>query len=247
MWVYLVLGPAKSGRRALLTDLIEGGLGAEEKAGVLLPEGEAAAEAEGRLAELATISRWRWGAPGIMGAEVPPGLTHLFFVTAGLSDPIEQIEAFKNWLAAQGLKLARVLSVVDCHLGEMNPQLLAWYDGCIHFSDVVLLNHRQGVANKWLSDFQARYKSQHYPCLFELVRDDRVKNPALILEPQALRISHVFDDEIEWTIVGEDAGDEVDAPDGESEVEVAPEEDPYFARLNGGRRVKELPDIKRYL
>lgn len=242
--VYLILGPVGSGRRALVADLIEGGGGDGERAAVLLPEGEAPAEADAPLAAAAEVGRWTWAAPGVLCADAPAGISRLFFFTAGNSDPVDQIEAFKAWLAGRGLEVARVICVVDCRLAEAHPQLLAWFDGCIHFADVVLLNHREGVANKWISDFQSRYKSGHYPCLFEFVRDNRVRNPALILEPRALRISHVFDDEIDWTVIGEE---EEDAADGETEVEVAPEEDPYFARLNGGRRIKELPDIRKYL
>jgi hypothetical protein len=243
--VYLILGPAHSGRRSLTADLIEGGLAEGEKAAVILPESEPPSDPDARLAELAAVSRWRWADQGILAAEAPSSVSHIFFVTSGLTDPIDQIESFKIWLSAQSLELARVICVVDCRLCEAHPQLLQWFDGCIHFSDAVLLNHREGVANKWMSDFQTRYKSEHFPCHFELVRDDKVKNPALILEPRALRISHVFDDEIDWTVVGEEEEGEEAA--GEQEVEVAPEEDPYFARLNGGRRVKELPDIRKYL
>lgn len=244
-WVYLVLGPAHAGRRALVADLIEGGLSEGDTAAVILPEDEPPADADQRLEERAALARWRWAAPGVMAADAPAAATHVFFFTAGRSDPIDQIEAFQGWLGAQDLELARVLCVVDCRLAEANPPLLAWFDACVHFADAVLLNRREGVANKWLSDFQARYKSEHYPCLIELVRDNKVRNPALILEPRALRISHVFDDEVDWTVVGGE--DETDAPDGEEEVEVVPEEDPYFARLNGGRRIKELPDIRKYL
>ncbi|HEY3756238.1 MAG TPA: GTP-binding protein [Opitutaceae bacterium] len=239
-----MLGPVHAGRRNLVADLIEGGLSEGEKAGVILSEGEPAADPDARLAELSAVSRWKWVAAGILAAEPPTGVSHIFFVSSGLTDPIDQIEAFKTWLAAQRLELARTICVVDCKLAEAHPQMLAWFDGCIHFSDVVLLNRREGVANKWMSDFQERYRSQAYPCVFEMVRDDKVKNPALILEPRALRISHVFDEELDWTVVGKSDDDETS--EGEEEVEVALEEDPYFARLNGGRRIKELPDIRKY-
>lgn len=242
--VYLVLGPAQSGRRALVRDLIEGGLADGERAAVILPADEPESENDTALAGAAAVSRWRWLEPGVLAADRPPEASHVFFVTDGRRDPVDQIEAFKAWLGAKELELARVLCVVDCRLTEAHPPLVAWFDACIHFADVVLLNHREGVANKWMSDFQGRYKAQAYPCVFELVRDGRVRNPALILEPRALRIAHVFDDEVDWTVVG---GEDEETAEGEEEVEVAPEEDPYFARLNGGRRIKELPDIRKYL
>jgi hypothetical protein len=78
--------------------------------------------------------------------------------------------------------------------------------------------------------------------LFELVKAGRVENPALILEPQARRMTHVFDEEPNWEVTG--AGGE--AAD-EEEVAAQPEEDPYLQRRAGGRRVKEIPDMAKYL
>jgi hypothetical protein len=52
-------------------------------------------------------------------------------------------------------------------------------------------DRREGVANKWLSDFRAHFDGQFYPCLFELVKGGRVKNPALVLDPLARRMSHL--------------------------------------------------------
>mgnify|MGYP001548973780 CR=1 FL=1 len=243
--VYLVLGTTGSGRREVILDLIEGGLADGDRAAVLLSQAEPPDEADARLPSLA---RWVWTGEFIE-ATLPREATHVFFVTDGRSNPVDQVEVFKPWIEAQGGELARVLSVVDCHLAEKNPPLLAWFDACIHFSDVALLNRREGVANKWLSDFQAHYKSQYIPCLFEFVKSGRVKNPGLVLEPQARRMSHVFDEEQDW-IFTDAEGDEIDEEEeteGDEEVEAKAEEDPYFARLNGGRRVKDIPDIARFV
>jgi hypothetical protein len=243
--VYLILGSAGSGRRAVLADLIEdrpeeGGVTA-----VMLSDSEKPAPSDERLPGLV---RWNWTGEFIEGS-MPPGATRVFFVTDGRGSPVDQIEVFKAWLEAQGGELARVICVVDCQLAEMNPPLIAWFDACVHFSDVVLLNRREGVANKWLSDFQAHFKSQFIPCLFELVKTDRVKNPGLVLEPQARRMSHIFDEEQDWVFTDAD-GEEIDEEEeteGDEEVEAKAAEDPYFARLNGGRRVKEIPAISKFL
>jgi hypothetical protein len=59
----------------------------------------------------------------------------------------------------------------------------------------------------------------------------------------------VFDEEQDWIFTNAE-GDEVEEDEeteGDEEVEAKPEEDPYFERLNGGRRVKELPDIAAFL
>ena len=243
--VYLILGTAGSGRRAVVADLIEGGLEAPDRPVVLISDAEKPAEADTKFAQ---VVRWHWTGE-LIEAEWPAEATHVFFVTDGRSSAVDQIEVFKAWLEAHGGELARVVSVVDCQLAEKHPPLVAWFEACVHFSDVVLLNRREGVANKWMSDFQTHFKSQYIPALFELVKGDRVKNPGLVLEPQARRMSHVFDDEPDWVFTDKE-GDEIDEEEqteGDEEVEATIEEDPYFARLNGGRRVKEIPDVKKYL
>ena len=240
--LYVILGASGSGRREVVADLLEAGLAADAAAHphVLLAEAEAAGEADARLG-----SRGTWRSPDeALEAEVPDGATHVFFVADGRGNPVDQIERLKPWLASRDLELARVICVVNCRLAERHPPLLAWYDACIHFSDVVLLHQREGVSNKWLSDFRARYEGKFYPCLFELVKAGRVKNPALLLEPQARRISHYFDEEAEWVIEGDE---EEGAADEEGPVDAHPAVDPYFERWAGGRRVREIPDIAEYL
>jgi hypothetical protein len=249
--VYLILGAAGSGRREVIADLIEGGLGEGECAALMLAEGESPAEVDKSFGE---IGRWQLTDNGEIDGALPGGATRVFFLTDGRANPVDQIEAFGPWLATQGGELARVICVVNCQLVEKNPPLVAWFDACVQFSDVVLLNRRDGVANKWLSDFQTHYRDQFLPCLFELVKAGRVKNPALVLEPQARRMSHVFDEDKEWFVIGKDGEkrsvdelEEDEEEQGDEEVEVTPEEEPYFARDAAGRRAKRIPDIAKFL
>lgn len=244
--VYLILGASGSGRRAVAVDLIEGGLAEGDRAATLLAESEMATAHDAKLPELA---RWAWRDDMIVGT-LPVGATHVFFFSDGHVNPVDQVEVFRAWIEAQGGELARVICVVNCQLAEKNPPLLAWYEACVHFSDVVLLNRREGVENKWLSEFLNHFKKQYYPCLFEMVKDSRVKNPALVLEPQARRMTHVFDEEPNWIFTNAE-GDEIDEQEEtenqDEEIEAKPEEDPYFERRNGGRRVKQLPNIAQFL
>lgn len=246
--IYVILGAAGSGRRPILADLIEGGLAEDERAVVLLSATEPDFERENPPWRLV---RWTWSEGGL---QIPPDAigdaTHVFLVTDGLGNPVDQIESFKAWLERSGVELGRVLTVVNCRLAEQHHELVAWYEACIHFSDVVLLSRREGVANKWLSDFQNRFKDQFYPCLFEFVKADRVKNPPLVLEPQARRMSHLFD-EPDWEIVEdedvEEGSEDEEGRETSEEIEVVAEEDPYLARRAGGRRLKEIPDIRKVL
>jgi hypothetical protein len=243
--IYLILGPIGSGRREVLADLIEGGLGEGDRPAVLLAETEASDPADARLPNL---GRWS-GSDVHLAAELPEGATHVFLVTDGRRNPVEQLEACKNWLEISGAEVARIFCVVHCRLAEQHPPLVAWFDACLHFSDVALLNRREGVANKWFSDYVARCEKLFHPCLFELVKAGRVKNPALILEPQARRVSHAFDAEQEWLIT-DGEGDEIDEQEeveDEEEVEIKAEEDPYLARDATGRHAKRIPELTKYL
>ncbi len=243
--VYLLLGAAGSGRREVLADLVDGGLGDSDRPAVMLAESE---PADAFDEQLPGLTRWQW-TDGLIHATRPADATHIFFVTEGRANPVDQIEAFKPWLDAHGGELARVICVVNCQLAEKNPPLLAWYEACIHFADVVLLTRRDGVANKWLSDFLAHFQKQFYPCLFEPVKAGCVKNPALTLDPQARRMSHLFDEETEWIFTDAD-GEEIDEQeetDDEDEVTATPEEDPYLTRDAAGRRVKIVPDLGKFL
>jgi hypothetical protein len=237
--IYLILGAASSGRREVVADLITGGLGEGDRTLVLLSEAEAADKSD---ALLGPVQRWRWD-EGRIEAPAFDAVTHVFWVADGRRNPVDQIEAVQAWLPVSGGELARIVCVINCGLAARHHELLVWYDACVHFFDVVLLNRRDGVDNKWLSDFQERYASQFLPCLFEFVKHGQVKNPAVVLEPQTRRMSHVFDEELNWEITGtaeEDA-------EGDEEVEAHLEVDPYLDRLPSGRRAKEIPDVAKYL
>jgi hypothetical protein len=265
--VYIVLGAAGSGRRQVLCDLIDGGLEEADHAVALISYDEVADEHD---AKLPNVARWAWH-EGVINATIPPGTTHLFFLTDGRRNPVDQLEALQKWLKVVQAELGRVITVVNCQLAEKNPPLMAWYEACIHFSDVALLNKREGVANKWMSDFQLRFKELCYPCLFEMVKAGRVKNPLVILDPQARRMSHIFDID-EWTgidLEGVEFGTEgEDEPEEDAETPAKadagkkkghpnqspdddddwmPESEPYFETLPNGRRAKEIPDISKYL
>lgn len=245
--VYLILGASGSGRRQIVADLIQDGLSPDDRPAVMIADDEADDEADAKLPQL---SRWAWTENTIL-AGVPENASHVFFILAGRRSQVDQVEAFKSWLAAHGLELARSICVINCRLAEQNPPLLAWYEACVHFADIVLLNKREGVENKWISGFLTYFNKLFYPCIFEMVKSGSVKNPALILEPQARRMTHVFDEEQDWIVTNAD-GEEVDENDEEidedEELQAKPEEDPYFVRRSeGGRRVKELPDISKFL
>ncbi|MBA4136525.1 MAG: hypothetical protein C0518_04330 [Opitutus sp.] len=243
--VYFVLGTPGSGRRAILHDLIENGLKPEDRVLVLLASSEAVDPADEKLATRANTEVRRWTATGaeLLTDEQLPVDGHVFLVADSHADIVTQIESLKPWLVRHDAELARVITVVNCQFVEKNPPALAWFDACIHFSDVVFLTKREGVENKWLSSFIRRYEDQFYPCHFIQLKKGGIANPALVLEPQPRRVSQYFEDEeplpADLVIETDDEEDE-DEPD-----EDATPLEPYFERNRNGRRVKELPDIRK--
>lgn len=247
--IYFLLGPVGSGRREVLTDLIETGLDpAERPVRVAAHSETGAAESE----------RWRLTEAGAVEFQPPADATHLFILFDGRADPVPGLQGWAGWLATHPeVELARIITVIPCALAERVPALQSWFDACVHFSDLVLLNRREGVANKWMSDFTGRYKSQFMPCLFEMVKEGKVKNPGLLLQPEARRLSLAFEPD-EWSGLslegvefGIEDGDEV-TPVSKEELlaetgDEVPDLDPYFELDGSGQRMKKLPDITRYL
>ncbi len=236
--LYFILGTAGSHRRALLADLVGEGLMPDDRAAVLLSAAEAPdAAGEALLTKAgATLGRWTWAKPELE-VELPEEATHVFLVADGRSDPIDQLEALREWLLARPfVQLGRVFFVADAALLHAKPELQPWFDACVHYADVVALTKIEGIEQKWLNEFEKHYRSQHCPFLFEVARRDVFKNPAILLVPEARRVSQVFDEEMELA-------DETD-----EEIEAAkPENDKYFARTRGGTRVEHLPRIADFL
>jgi len=243
--VYFILGTPGSGRRAIVRDLIENGLAADERALVLMAETETAGSEDASLAALpnAELRRWRWSGPDVPPVELPENVT-VFWLADPLADPMDQLEALKPWLAGQGRELARIFTVVDCQLAEKNPVLRQWFDALIHFADVVFLTRREGLPNKWLSDFIKHFKDQRFPCHFVQVKTKGdLPTPLVWLDPTARRVSQYFDEGETYEIEGLETDDE---EDDEEDTGLLPPE-PYFIRQTSGRRDKELPDIRDFL
>ncbi|HTL68559.1 MAG TPA: hypothetical protein VL200_12925 [Lacunisphaera sp.] len=243
--VYFVLGTPGSGRRAALRDLVENGLEPATPVRVFVADGEPADPSDAALGRLAnvTLERWAWTPDGIPARELPSGAT-VFLMADSRVSPIDQLEALKPWLAGQGAELARVFCFVDCRLAEREPSLRQWFAACIHFSDVVFLTNRTGVANKWISDFVKQFTDECYPCHFIQVKaKGDLPNPALLLDPTPRRVSQYFD---EGEAIGEIEGLETDDDEDADETGLLPEET-YFTRDRSGRRARELPDIAKFL
>ena len=236
--LYLLFGLPNSGRREILMDLA-----ADLPCSIALPEAEPAHPMDCKLATLTSLCRWRWENNSFfIESELATEDECIFLVADGKLDPADQIEATKIFLDQHDILLGRIFTVVHCSLVETHPELVIWHQGCIHFSDVVLLNRRENVSQKWLRRFQDDFRQKHFPCFFEFIKKGRVNNPVHVLDPTARRLSLFFEEEEEPLFFEEDEDEE-----SEELLTDSPEEDPYLAKLPTGQRCKPLPDAHSIL
>lgn len=245
-FAYFIFGPVGAGRAELVADLIDGGLDRGEAVTVYYAEAQEPPFEQTvfeNFGDRVTCLPWRMDGDRI-ACETPSSEEMVFFVTDGTANPVDQVEAFRNWLSAQPHEVGGVITVVDCAQAQAHSELMQWYDACIHFSDVVLLNRREGVEQTWIRDFMERYKKgKCYPCLFEHVKKGRVTNPAEVLDTVPRRISMIF--EPEGDPLDDLDFDEDDLPD--EPFDLTGKADPYLERLPSGQRAKVLPNIAKFL
>lgn len=258
--VYWILGLRDSGRREITAELAAALLDDEAITGrmaIWMSEREPPDPSEERWTNQprVTVERLPFGAQGTLTLPAPEeGIETILIIADGLANPVDQLEAAKSWLEEHGLELARIMTVVHCQLWMEHPALTPWYDACIHFSDVILLNRREKVLNKWISDLRHRMEKERHPGLVELVKKGRLEHPQTLLYPEPRRLSLYFD-QVEsspsWHEVEILAIDPEEGIDSEGTLDLEAEDDPvvetYFERNPGGQRVRQIPDVGKIL
>lgn len=239
--VYLILGCKGTGQFQIVSDLIDFGTDKDESSAVFYsvadaPEAEAGFSVKSREVTLGTYG---WS-EGTFSLEIGSEADLIFVIADGLADPADFVEAFQRWLQVSGCELGRIMTALHCELAIAKHEAFAWFDCCIHYSDVVLLTQRDTVSNKDMKKFLDHYEEECFPCVFEFVKKGRVSNPKLLLEPQPRRISRIFD---EPEIFEDDPEEEVE----EEEIAGDPSKDKYLRRVAGGRRAHPLPHIAEHL
>lgn len=237
--VYLVYGIPGSGRREVIFDLIEGGLSKETQVLYFRASGEASSSFDEQIEALDNVSvvDWKLNGAKVTHGKITAAPEVIIFLAPGTADPADTAEAIKSWTDHNHCEIGRILTVAHCSALVEKPEMQSWYDACIHFSDIILLNRREGVNNKWVKEFEERFRKAHYPCRFILVKKGRVANPPEVLEPEARRLSLYFDELIP-------------IEDDEFEDEETPEDtkpDKYIERLESGSRAHPIPDISKFL
>ena len=237
--VYLICGIPDSGRREILFDLVESGIDTSEQVLYFRPENEPPNPFDQKLETLENTNCTNWNLSGttIRHGSIKAAPQKIIFLAPGTCDPVDVAEALKTWIDGNQCQLARIITVVHCDFLYQNEKALPWFDACIHFSDVVLLNRRENVSNKWIKDFEVSYRKQYCPSRFLLVKKGRVANPFEVLEPEARRISLYFDELIP---IEEDEFDDDLLPEDRKP-------DKYIERLANGQRAHRVPDIGQFL
>lgn len=237
--VYLVYGIPDSGRREILHDLIEGGLPRDESALYFRPTNETASDFDAEIESLENtqVVDWELAKGKVKHGPISAAPEKVFFLAPGEADPADVAEALKSWIDHNNCELGRIITVVHCSFLAEKPESRAWFEACIHFSDVVLLGRREGTENKWIRSFQEAYRKACAPCLIELVSKGKAKNPAAVLEPQARRLSLYFD---ELLPIEEDEFDDEEKPEDTKA-------DRYIERNESGQRCYPIPDIRKCL
>ncbi|MFT5836672.1 MAG: hypothetical protein ACI9ZV_000168 [Candidatus Azotimanducaceae bacterium] len=237
--VYLIFGIPNSGRREVIFDLIEGGIPATEQVLYFRPDDEAASPFDEQIEALENVSvvGWQLKDSKVAHGKITAAPEKIIFLAPGTSAAADCAEALKIWTNHNNCQIARLLTVVHCSFLAAQPMAKAWFDACIHFSDIVLLNRRENADNKWVKDFETERKKACIPARFIMVKKGRVTNPAEVLDPEARRVSLYFDELIP-------------IEDDEFEDEQQPEDmkpDKYIERLESGQRAKPIPEIAKLL
>lgn len=238
-YVYLVLGIPDSGRRDIIFDLIQDGITGKEQVLYFRPEEEATSPFDEQIEALDTVHivNWQLHDAKVKHGQINAAPGRIIFLAPGTCDPADAAEAIKIWSDHNQCQVARIITVVHSAFLSENSAAQAWFDACIHFSDIVLMNRRETVNNKWIKDFEMGYRKQFSPARFLFVKKGRVANPLEVLEPEARRISLYFDELIP-------------IEDDEFEDDEQPEDtkpDKYIERLESGQRAYPVPCIKKLL
>lgn len=117
-----------------------------------------------------------------------------FIILDPLDDLLDQLEHLADNLRKCQIEPVKSVTLVDCAATESSPQLKAWYDACIYYSDIVVLGNRQDASKSFIRDYQKHYERLCYPCLFLLMKGNGIPDkPDEILTPGIRRITQLFD------------------------------------------------------
>ena len=179
-------------------------------------------------------------------AEALPPETLQVLAYAGRVFPAALLEELADGCARGTVEVGRVTTLVHGPACRDSREAERWYEAAIHFSDLVLVDPRgTGVDEKWIRDFEERFRKQRFPCLFDRVKKGRPRNPAWLLDVQARRLSEAFESREEPGLATDVVIEEGVSPEEEEEGEVRPT-DPYLRRNAAGEFEQYVPDLPTF-
>lgn len=243
--VFCVVGIKDSGRRAIVNDLLEALPGDDRPAALIV----SATELEGFVKDFPglPVSPWQLDhhEPRPLEFSCPEDTQTLFICSDGVDSPIHLMEALALWGREHNFPDLIITTVVHCTQCANHHPVLSWYQAAIHFSDFVMLNQREGVDNKWLADFQKPFQRQFFPCVFEPVRNGRLRNPAVILNSPPRRMSQAFEENAVGFPTAVDIEDDEEEEDEDGEDTPVPEL--HFERLLNKNYRRPIPNLENIL
>lgn len=247
--LFLFLGIEGSGRKASVLDIIEGYYSKEKKVSILLHESESFKMDEHDRIE---VILYRMSPGKILFPNGIPSNNLIFILGPGRGSCLEFLENVRDWTVSKKIKVSKIITMAHMEKILAHNKVARWYDAAIHFSDIIFLNNREPKKDKEIRKFIERYTQDlSMPCLFEFVKKDRIKNPALAIEGSPRRTSQAFDEqEFDMDLSDVIITDENDENLGDDEAflsEFQNAAEPYFEKLPNGRRIKEIPDITEFL
>jgi|TARA_B110000037_G_scaffold131640_1_gene149572 hypothetical protein len=185
--LYLILGSQLNAQRDLANYLCQHGLENPATAAIYFPETSPSTTD--------SAASWAFGDGGTLALPAKASDNEAIFLLCSPSeDPRPFLEAVAGALQATKFELARIFTVVDCGLLCEQPQLKAYYELCLHFSDVFLLGNRSDVSKKWVQGYIDELKKMAVPTRIEYLKaDGKVDAVSEFLFPEARRVSQIFD------------------------------------------------------
>ncbi|MBC2604179.1 hypothetical protein [Puniceicoccus vermicola] len=242
LWLNLLLSGPNPDRWKLVRETVSHALPKDEGLTIFVSADELEEAREAFATDRYTVAEWTIS-DGAMEFSEPLSEEEGNLLIYGRPDfPDDLMDALISGFRAEHFEMGRIVTHVHCGWCEKTEEAKAWFEGCIHFSDLVLLDARHEVEDAWVRDFQEKYRKLRYPCHFDLVRKNLPKHPQWFFDSQPRRLSLVFDPDDLSGLGGEEYEIEGDPPDEEDDPEAAG--DPYLRRNAAGereRKVRPLP------
>ena len=120
--VYLILGARGSGRCEIIRDLIEATPDELNTSAYLHEE-----EIGSAVLDDLNVHKASWASlDAILNCSFDQSAERIFFVSSGILNPVDQIEAFHTCLKRNDVSLTRIIAVVHGSLAKKHAELETW-------------------------------------------------------------------------------------------------------------------------